>query len=429
MGHVRGAYRRVRRVCLVMPTGAGKTATASTLITWAVAKGHRVLFLVHRREIVRDTHRRLVAAGVDCGLVMAGEPTAPLLKVQVASVQTIAARGEHPPANLLVWDECHHVAAQSYRDIAAQYPDAWHLGLTATPERSDGVGLRDAFDEMVVGCSIAELQTTNDPATGAPYLASCDVVAPARKLDSGVLASDPVEAWQRHAQGRPTVVFAKNVAESKALARAFSDAGVEARHIDGQTPADERDAALAAFARGDVTVLCNVYVLTEGWDAPRAKVCLLARGCGSVATFLQMVGRVLRAHQGERALLIDLAGVVHEHGLPEEERDFSLDGIRRKAKKARPWIRQCLSCGFTVLGSKSGSRCERCGTVWPVAAASVVAPREQLATVDATALPSRAELKAAYLAFVNTAMLKGYAPGWAGYRFKEEYGFWPRGLV
>jgi superfamily II DNA or RNA helicase len=429
VGEVRAAFRRAKRVVMVAPTGFGKTAVASTIIAWAVQKGRRVLFLVHRREIVEDTHRRLVAAGVDCGLVMAGAPSSPLLKVQVASVQTVAARQEHPPADLIVWDECHHVAAMTYREIARQYPDAWHLGLTATPERSDGQGLRDAFDEMVVGATVAELQTAVDPATGAPYLAACDVIAPARRLESGVLSADPVEAWHAHAKGRPTVAFCRTVAESKALAAGFEEEGVTARHIDGTTPADERKASLDAFARGNVQVLCNVFVLTEGWDCPRAKCVLLARGCGSAATFLQMVGRGLRAHNGERCLLLDLAGCVHEHGLPEEEREFTLDGIRRKAKKARPWIRQCQVCGFTVLGAKSGRVCERCGTPWPAAAATAVSKKEALAPVDVAAVTPRVELRARYLKLVDEAMRKGYKPSWAGHRFREEFGFWPRGLV
>jgi superfamily II DNA or RNA helicase len=145
---VREAFRETRRVLLVMPTGAGKTATASQILAWAVARGRRCLFIVHRREIVQDTHRRLLAAGVSCGLVMAGQPTTDA-PVQVCSVQTLAARGLHPPADLLVWDEAHHVAAATYGAIRAKYPEAWHLGLTATPERTDGKSVLGYFDGRV----------------------------------------------------------------------------------------------------------------------------------------------------------------------------------------------------------------------------------------------------------------------------------------
>ena len=414
---VRAAYARgCKRVLLVMPTGAGKTHAAAELIRLAVARGRRVLFAVHRREIVLDTHRRLIAAGVPCGLVMAGSPVTDA-PVQVASVQTIAARGTHPRADLVIFDEAHHTAAETYRAIAAQYPGAYHLGLTATPERSDGVGMRDSFDELVIGATVAEL-------TDAGYLAECDVVAPPGRQQG--LAADPAEAWARLASGRPTVAFSRFVADSRALTATLMAQGVEARHIDGETPTRERDATLAAFARGEVQVLSNVGVLTEGWDSPRAKVCLLARGCGSAAVYLQMVGRILRPDgSGARALVIDLAGVVHEHGMPDELRAFSLDGIDRKPKGDREWISQCLACGFTVLGAKRGIACRQCGRSWP--------PPPQVAMVAApltiAAPVSRAERQATLVTLTATAKARGYKPGWVGVRFKEQYGFWPKGMT
>lgn len=413
---VRAVYRAGRKRCLlVMPTGAGKTYTAAELIRASVARGHRVLFLVHRREIVMDTHRRLVAAGVESGLVMAGVEASEA-PVQVASVQTIVARECHPAANLVVWDEAHHAAAETYRAIAAQYPDAWHLGLTATPERADGAGLRDAFDDLVVGATMREL-------TDAGLLAPCDVMAPHGR--QGGLAESPAEAWRRLAGGRPTVAFCKTVAESLRLAIALEEHGVRARHIDGGTSTRERDAALTAFAEGRVEVLTNVFVLTEGWDCPRAKVCLLARGCGSEGTFLQMVGRVLRPDaQGSRALVIDLAGVVHEHGLPDEAREFSLDGIRRRPRDQRPWVAQCRVCGLTVEGAKRGACCPRCGGAWPEAPATKVTRAE----IVSAAPVSRAVKQGEFERLRGIAERNGYKPGWVGVRFKEQFGHWPRGL-
>lgn len=413
---VRAVYRAGRKRCLlVMPTGAGKTYTAAELIRASVARGHRVLFLVHRREIVMDTHRRLAAVGVPCGLVMAGVAPSEA-PVQVASVQTVAAREQHPAADLVVWDEAHHTAADSYRTIASQYPNAWHLGLTATPERADGAGLRDAFDDLVVGATMREL-------TEAGLLAPCDVLAPAGRQDG--LAEDAAAAWQRLAGGRPTVAFCRTVAESLRLAVAIEEMGARARHIDGSTAARERAEALAAFAAGRVDVLTNVFVLTEGWDCPRAKVCLLARGCGSEGTFLQMVGRVLRPDEsGSRALVIDLAGVVNEHGLPDEPREFSLDGIRRKPREQRPWIAQCRACGLTVEGAKRGPSCPRCGGEWPPAPETKV----KRAEIVAAAPVPRVEKQSEFMRLRGIAERNGYKPGWVGVRFKERFGHWPRGL-
>jgi DNA repair protein RadD len=401
---VRRAYRRTKRVLLVAPTGFGKTATASALIQWAVAKGRRVAF------VVRDTLRRLEGAGVPCGLVMAGE-RATDAPVQVCSVQTLVARDAAPPADLLVWDEAHHCAADTYREIAAQYPDAWHLGLTATPERADGAGLRDAFDRLVVGATVRELQEQG-------YLAECDVIAPAARMDA--LAMEPTTAWERYAEGRPTVVFHRTVEESLRFARGLGSA---CAHIDGSMLRAHRDAQLERFASGRVQVLSNVYVLTEGWDAPRAKVCILARGCGSAATYLQMVGRVLRRNGDERALVVDLAGCTHDHGLPDEDRTFTLDGIGRKPKSDREWISQCLACGFVERGASRGPVCRKCGTAWPIVEPMRVEAAEMTAVRSVVPRWKRDE---ELERLTRIARERGYKPGWASVRFKEQFGFWPR---
>ncbi len=407
---VRRAYRRTKRVLLVAPTGFGKTATASALIQWAVAKGRRVVFAVHRREIVRDTLRRLEGAGVPCGLVMAGE-RATDAPVQVCSVQTLVARDAAPPADLIVWDEAHHCAADTYREIAAQYPDAWHLGLTATPERADGAGLRDAFDQLVVGATVRELQEQG-------YLAECDVIAPAARMDA--LAMEPTAAWEKYAEGRPTVVFHRTVEESLRFARGLGSA---CAHIDGSMLRAHRDAQLERFASDRVQVLSNVYVLTEGWDAPRAKVCILARGCGSAATYLQMVGRVLRRNGDERALVVDLAGCTHDHGLPDEDRTFTLDGIGRKPKSDREWISQCLACGFVTRGVSRGPACRKCGTAWPIVEPMRVEAAEMTAVRSVVPRWKRDE---ELERLMRIARERGYKPGWASVRFKEQFGFWPR---
>lgn len=406
------AFRRVRRVLITAPTGFGKTAVAAVLIARAVARGRRVLFLVHLREVVLDTARRLRAAGVPCGVLMAGE-TRTTDCVQVASIQTVCAREDHPPADLVVWDECHHAAAQSYREVAAQYPGAWHLGLTATPERADGQGLRDAFDEIVVGATVREL-------VDGGFLAPLDIVAPSSRLQ-GAIACEPAEAVRRYARGRPAVVFCRTVEASRALA---AELGPRALHVDGATATPERDAALTAFAQGDADVLCNVFVLTEGWDCERAEVCVMARGCGSASMLLQAVGRVRRLTPGsaKRALLVDLGGVVHEHGHPDEDRSYTLDGITRRPRADRPWLCQCRVCGAVVEGSRRGPRCA-CGADWPPPPRMRVRRAE---LTDRVEIVSRIERDRVFAQLQRTAEQRGYKPAWAAVRFKDRFGFWPR---
>ena len=411
---VRAAFTRCRRVVLVLPTGGGKTATASVLMRSAWERGKKCLFLVHRREIVLDTMRRLRAAGVPCGVIMAGQPTTDA-PVQVASVQTIAARDLHPEADLVIIDEVHHVVCATHTAIVEQYPDAYHLGLTATPERSDRQGLRDAFDEIVVGSTIREL-------TELGALVPCDVLAPPKRRDA--LSVTPLEAWQRWAGGRPTVAFLDSIDSSETFVAELLVTGVRAAHLDGATPLQERDRILGDFAAGRIDVLSNVFVLTEGWDSPRAKVCLLARGTSSVGPYLQMIGRVLRPDgTGARALLIDLCGVVHQHGLPDEDRVWSLDGIKRTAE-ATQWIRQCAVCGSVFEGQEWPETCPS-GHPFPARPPRKVKP-EEVARV--TSVVSRGEQQRYFDELSRAAERNGWKVTAVGMRFKMRFGFWPAGF-
>lgn len=412
---VRAEYRRGRRaVLLVLPTGAGKTATASQLIAWAVARGRRCLFVVHRREIVLDTHRRLVAAGVPCGVVMAGEKPSDAA-VQVCSVQTLVAREQHPAADLIVWDEAHHCTAGTYRDIRAQYPSAWHLGLTATPERSDGAPLGDAFEALVAPITVAEL-------VAAGHLAPIEVLAPPTRLQSAIGAT-PADAWREHGGGRPAVIFTGTIAESRECVEAL---GERAAHLDGSTPRRERDEILRRFEAGELDVVSNCSVLTEGWDSARAEVCVLARGCGSLPVYLQTIGRVRRTggNAAKRCLLIDLAGAAHEHGMPDEDREWSLDeGQEQRRKSDREALSTCLHCGAVVRYASRGPQCRKCDAPWPPPE-RVEVQRQPLAAVVVSATRREREDELARLERIARA--RGYKPGWVGVRFKEKFGFWPR---
>jgi len=412
---VRAAYRTgARSVLLVMPTGAGKTATAAQLLAWAVARGRRCLFVVHRREIVLDTARRLRAAEVPCGVVMADEPVTDA-PVQVCSVATLTARAQHPPADLIVWDEAHHCAAETYREIRAQYPTAWHLGLTATPERSDGAPLGDAFERLIAPITVAEL-------VEAGHLAPIDVVAPSTRLQSAICAT-PADAWRTHGGGRPAVIFTGTIAESRECVEAL---GERAAHLDGSTPRRERDEILRRFEAGELDVVSNCAVLTEGWDSARAEVCVLARGCGSLPVYLQTIGRVRRTggRTNKRCLLLDLAGAVHEHGMPDEDREWSLDeGQAARKKGDREALSTCLYCGAVVRYAARGQRCARCGHDWPPPE-RVEVRAQTLGAVTITA--TRREREDELTRLERIARERGYKPGWVGVRFKEKFGFWPR---
>lgn len=410
----REAARTHRRLLVVSPTGSGKTSMGVAIVHGALQRGKRVLWLAHRRELIAQASERLHEAGAPHGIILAGKAGAVAAPMQVASVQTLTARDARPPADVLVWDECHHCAAATYTAIRDAYPDAFHVGLTATPERSDGAALGDAFDVLVEGPTVREL-------TELGFLVPCDAVAPAMRNKD--LAQDPVRAWQTHTPGRPTILFASNIPHSVATVMAFRAAGVAAEHVDGDTPMAVREAAIRRFASGETMVLSNVYVFTEGFDCTRAEVCLLARGASHPSVYLQMVGRVLRPHPGKTsAVVLDLCGVVHEHGLPDEERKYSLDGDAIRRTETEP-TKQCPTCGAVF---RPAPECPRCHYAFPPPELPAVGNRELQRILRPSA--TQDEKQATYDRLAKVARERGYKAGWLAHRFRATYGHWPNGL-
>ena len=418
VARARAAFLGTRSVLAVLPTGGGKTQVGSMVVEGALAKRLRVLWLAHRRELVDQAASRLPG---EVGVLMAGRRARPA-PVQVASIDTIADRDDLPPADLIVYDEAHHVVARTSRDLLARYPGARVLGLTATPCRSDGTALGDVFEALVSGPTVRELIAEG-------HLVEADVIGP---TDEGkALAADPVAAWRAHAGGRPGFLFAKTVASSREYAAALTAAGIPAAHVDGTTARTAREAAIDGFRRGRIDVLSSVQVFTEGVDCPRAAVCMLARGCDHQGTYLQMVGRVLRPAPGKtRALVIDLVGAAHRHGLPDDDREWSLSGEPIRDRDAAIALTQCPECG-AVWRAGVRRTCLRCGWEMPSPEAMPVSERpiEDLRARLAGALRARAspESQAKKLEELRgIAAAKGYKSTWVGMKFKAIFGHWPR---
>lgn len=424
---VRQAYREgARRICVVLPTGAGKTRLGMAICEGALAKGRRVLWLAHREELVDQASRSLAELGVEHGIIKAGRAAAPAAPVQVASVQTLAARPDAlPPADIVIPDETHHAVADTWRAILARYPQLeLLLGLTATPERGDKSPLGDIYDRLVVGATVRELQRTKRP-DGATILVPCRVVAPAAYQLQ--LAEDPIVALYQRARRvdgtiRPSLLFAGSVQEARALAGRAREQGIRAACVDGATESRQRASSLERFSAGDLDLLTNVQVLTEGFDAPRAEVAILARGCAAACTYLQIIGRVLRSSPStgkSDALLVDLRGVVHMHGLPDEERAYSLDGkaISRADKLA---LRQCPGCGAVFEAAAS---CPVCGA----ALGRVRAPArvQKAAVVEVDKVTPMSRRHAYFVELCAMARAKGWKPAAVGIRYKSRFGTWP----
>lgn len=431
---VRRAYLEgARRICVVAPTGGGKTWIGSAVVDGGIRKGRRVLWLAHREELVDQAAASLSRLGVPHGVIKAGRPAAPDAPIQVASVQTLVARPhELPPADLIVADETHHAVAATWRALLGRYPSPeLVLGLTATPERGDRKPLGEAsggvYQRLVAVTSVAELQRTARP-DGSPILVPCRVVGP--RAYQQELFRSPVDGLVEFARGadgrlRRSILFAASVEDAERIAAEACSRGIRAASVDGKLATAERRARLQGFARGELELLTNVMVLTEGFDVPATEVCAIARGCAASSTFLQMVGRALRSspETGKReALLVDYRGLSHVHGLVDEDRTYSLEG-RAISRPEKTPLRQCPRCGAVFAPTP---KCPGCG------APTLAAPRERQRVKRAEAVELNrdtvtpmSQRRAAFDRLVETARARGYKAGWVGVQFKNRFGMWP----
>jgi DNA repair protein RadD len=449
-----------RSILLVAPTGSGKTIIAGSIVQSAVAEGQRVLVLAHRREIIAQTVGKLLANGIDPGIIQAGFADDRAAAVQIASVQTLHARAIRssrlalPAANLLVVDECHHATARTWRAIIEGYPAAVLLGLTATPCRGDGRGLGGIFKEMIECPQVQDLidgeflVPTWVYAPAIPDLAGVHVKggdyiqsALATRMDRPKLVGDIVSHWHRLADDRRTVVFASSVQHSVHLRDDFRKSGVSADHLDGSTPKDERDDILAKLRCGAIDVVCNYGVLTEGWDLPDIGCIVLARPTRKLGLYRQMIGRGLRPAPGKlHAIIIDHSGAVHTHGFVEDPVEWTLDPDRQ-AKNATHAARgvhgvhsrlvDCSKCGALRVG---GEACRHCGF-------KPAPPPKYLPFIDGDlGLVARngevwnhrssAEQLEWLRMLTAIALERGYKSGWIAHKFKEKFDTWPaRGNV
>jgi len=443
---VRRAIRGgARRVLVALPTGGGKTVIAAHVIERAVASSKRVLFIAHRRELIHQCYRKLVEGGVaeaNVGVLMAGDVRRrPCASVQVASIDTLRHRAK-PLADLVIVDEAHRALAKSYRDVAALYPEAVHLGLSATPYRADGKGLGDAYDDLVVVATPSQLiaegflvepRVFTVSAADLPDLSNVrtqrgdyDERALAAAVDKQPLVGNIVEHWQRLAGERRTVAFAVSVEHSKHIAERFREAGVAAEHLDGATTPLERDAILRRLDRGETRIVSNCGVLCEGWDQPSVKCCILARPTKSVGLYLQQAGRILRPWHDEHgepvsAIVLDHAGCAATHGLPQHDRELTLESAAKRSDGRRnaPRTKSC-TCGAALAPATRD--CPECG--FDFGGGSVV-PEEAPASLVEVPRASIDEKRAAWDALSAKASRLALRHAWAVNRYREQFGAAP----
>lgn len=445
---IRAAFRRDRRVLAVSPTGSGKTRIFSNIAESAGAKGNPVVIVAHRIEIVDQISDGLTEFGIRHGRIMQGHTMTSDI-IQCGMIQTLARRLDRvPEPKLLVVDEAHHAVAGTWETVASAWAGARHLGVTATPQRLDGRGLGNAFDSMVLGPSVSTL-------IGGGFLSGFDYLAPPQQADfssittrAGDFAVDEVEAamdkatitgdavshYQQHLGGRPAIVFCVTVAHAEHVAEQFRAAGIRAASVDGSMDKTLRRNRIKGLGNGQIQVLTSCDIISEGTDIPVVAGAILLRPTKSLSMFLQQVGRVLRPKKdGSRAVILDHVGNVTRHGLPDTDREWTLD--TKKRKDPAPSVTQC-KCGRALNSATAREDAAGCTkrdpclmlappAVKPPAEIEIVAGELQKVTADDLAHLREGKVNQMLRGdetmdeLLLIAKARGYNPRWALHLIKE----------
>ena len=442
----------VKSQVLMCATGGGKTFIASMIAHSALAKdGGRFFFIVDSLELVDQAAYRFAQDGLEVGVIQGvHEWTDYSRPVQVATIQTLKNRWNAMPEELkptvLMIDEC-HVIHRAHEKIIneCKHKGIPVIGLSATPFRK---GLAKIFDDLVIGATTADLTKEGYLAPArcfAPYIPNLKNVKQRSDGDwqedelgefmgTAKICGDVVKHWKQLGENRQTLVFACNVAHSKMLKDAFLSAGISAEHIDGyETDKNARRKKIEMFKSGKIKVLCNVAVLTKGFDAPETSCLVIARPTKSLMMHIQILGRGLRTAEGkEDCIVIDHAGNCIRNGLPTEPLPEYLDdgdlkrNLDRKTRKEDERIETpCPSCGYLSLSAKCamcGFLAERKEDVETKAGVLREITRSAASENRATSPEDKAYF---YGQLKYIAMERGYRDGWAANQYRSKFGVWP----
>jgi superfamily II DNA or RNA helicase len=408
-------------------------------------KKNRVLFLVHRKEILDQTITTFKKQKVDLNLTTLG------------MVQTLTRHIENiPEPRLIIVDEGHRALAKSYQRILKQFPKAIVLLFTATPHRTGRTQLDQIADDIIVGQSIHEL-------TDKGFLAPFRYFQPPNDFDKNLLKRGStgdytnksmqeamsskiyghiVKQYKRIADGMQSVVYTYSVKSAHYIAAEFNDAGISARSVDGTTPQDIRDSIVDMFRNQKLKILVNVNLFTEGVDLPNVDCVIMARPTASLALYLQFSMRCLNPRPGKTAIIIDHANNFKTFGYPDDDRDWK-QAIKSGKQKSKTLLTDpglsivtCDYCFAVVKASEvKDGKCPICGKPIKVHKAK---PVSDVDLVEATKARKQLIKKIlhdnVYQNVINKkvgelhtmaelqayAKIHGYKPGWAFFQAKRK---------
>ena len=355
-------------VLIVSPPGSGKSVIIAEIARLTVSKGGRILFFVHRQELVNQIVKSFQKQDVD------------LMNCTIMTVGKVANRLDRlPKPNLIICDESQHSRAKTYLKIFKYYSDVPRLGFSGSPWRMNGAGFDDIYSAMVKGPTVKWLIEHKKLSPYKYYSVTLFNDEKLKKSSTGdytnqsindsakpTLYGDIVKTWMDKAFGQRTIVYAHDTQHSKQIATEFRKAGISAKHCDSKTPSDERKRIMRDFRKGKITVLCNFGLVDEGYDVKECTCCVIARPTESLVFDIQATMRCMRYLPNKMATIIDHAANYTRFGLPDTPRQWSLTGRPKKKgnnTSAMP-IRTCPHC-WAVIPAQC-KVCPQCGEEIPI---------------------------------------------------------------
>ena len=446
-----------KRILAVAPTGAGKMRMISEIIRLSTTP---VLFIGDRRELLDQLADQLARLGItNIGVIRGSDDRYnPGASTQVASIQTLARR-DKPKAGLILIDEAHIAASQSFDDHvfrAPEYKDSIIIGWTATPSRLDGRPLGALFEVMEVIARYDELFKRADwlvkpDIFSAPIRADVSSVRIAGSdfdeeqlsevMHTNELEGQVVDHWlklsDRHpvvdkngarvpqefvvGERRRTIVYAVSVAHSQGLAQRFEKAGVRVAHLDGKTQDTTRQNILRDLGTGAIEVVCNCGILLKGFDEPSVKCIVHARPTQSLVLWRQSCGRVVRPWNGVVPIILDHGGSMDRLSYPCEDLHWTLTSRPVRFGGRLP-MKLCRQCFAYVDPNKVV--CPFCGAEFPKSEDRPV-PAETSVELELRNTEPDALKSAFFHRQITMAKTRGFRPGFAAAMYREYYGDWP----
>lgn len=444
VGRVGAAMGRHKNVLMQLATGGGKTRIAAHMIDRTRRKGNRAGFIVPRRELLRQTAETMTALDIPHGFVAAGYPSNGFAKVHLMTSGTLARRLDTAPKlDVVFFDECHFGGAELDRIIRHyQSQGAWCIGLSATPMKTSGQGMGDWYDVMVEGPSVRWLMDNgrlsdyrlfapDKPDLSALRVSGGDYVQ--KDVDGymmsdergKVLVGNAARHYKTHAHGKLNISFCTSIKHAQMTAAMFNEAGIPSAAVSGDMDDAELRRIIRAFARREILNITNAQLLAFGFDLSQASgLDVTIESMSDLAPTkslpwqLQKNGRVLRM-KDEPAFIFDHVSNVEEHGLPDSDREWTLEARDKKKRgeveKTEP-VRMCTECYFVHRPSPC---CPNCGFEYPVMGRTIEEVDGELVEVTDTprmkpkqevGMIARTEGLAGLIAYGRE---KGYSPAWA----------------